>query len=329
MSNIPWVEKYRPHVLADVEGNVETIKRLRAIANDGNLPNIILSGPPGCGKTSSIGCLARELLGDCFKGAVLELNASDERGIDVVRNKIKMFAQQRVTLPPGRHKIIVLDEADSMTSSAQQALRRTMELYSNTTRFALACNTSSKILEPIQSRCAILRFTRLKDDEILARLLKVCEAENVTKTDAGLHALIFTAEGDMRNALNNLQSTHAGFGVVNDDNVYKVCDQPHPLVVEKILASCQLGDVTEANTHLSKLWNDGYSAIDIIGVFFRIVKKATQIQENLQLQFIRLIGFTHMRIADGLDTLLQLQGLIGRMCAAASKSSTVPVATKA
>ena len=259
MSNIPWVEKFRPHLLADVEGNVETVKRLRAIANDGNLPNIILSGPPGCGKTSSIGCLARELLGDCFKGAVLELNASDERGIDVVRNKIKMFAQQRVTLPPGRHKIIILDEADSMTTSAQQALRRTMELYSNTTRFALACNTSSKIIEPIQSRCAILRFTRLQDDEILARLLKVCDAEKVDKTDAGLNALIFTAEGDMRNALNNLQSTHAGFGLVNDENVYKVCDQPHPLVVEKILAACQAGDVTEANKNLSQLWTDGYS----------------------------------------------------------------------
>ena len=132
----PWVEKYRPLNLDDVVGNEDTVKRLKIIAQDGNLPNIILAGPPGTGKTTSILCLARELLGSNFKGAVLELNASDARGIDVVRNKIKMFAQQKVTLPPGRHKIIILDEADSMVGGAQQALRRTMEIYSSTTRFA-------------------------------------------------------------------------------------------------------------------------------------------------------------------------------------------------
>jgi replication factor C subunit 2/4 len=134
----PWVEKYRPEFLADVVGNQEAVSRLRAIAQAGNIPNIILAGPPGIGKTSSVLCLAREMLGKSYESAVLELNASDARGIDVVRNKIKMFAQKKVQLPPGRHKIIILDEADSMTAAAQQALRRTMEVYSTTTRFALA-----------------------------------------------------------------------------------------------------------------------------------------------------------------------------------------------
>eukprot|EP00820_Chromera_velia_P008821 Cvel_4377.t1-p1 / transcript=Cvel_4377.t1 / gene=Cvel_4377 / organism=Chromera_velia_CCMP2878 / gene_product=Replication factor C subunit 2, putative / transcript_product=Replication factor C subunit 2, putative / location=Cvel_scaffold189:115381-117420(+) / protein_length=176 / sequence_SO=supercontig / SO=protein_coding / is_pseudo=false len=172
-----WVEKYRPHKLADVVGNDLTVDRLKAIAEDGNLPNIIISGPPGTGKTTSILCLATELLGSYRKNAVLELNASDDRGIDVVRNKIKMFAQQKVSLPPGRHKIVILDEADSMTEAAQQAMRRTMEIYSSTTRFALACNQSTKIIDPIQSRCAILRFTRLTDQQVTQRLLTVCAAE--------------------------------------------------------------------------------------------------------------------------------------------------------
>ena len=124
---LPWIEKYRPEFLSDVVGNSEAVSRLSAIATVGNLPNIILAGPPGIGKTTSILCLAREMLGDSYKNAVLELNASDARGIDIVRNKIKMFAQKKVTLPPGKHKIIILDEADSMTGAAQQALRRTMK----------------------------------------------------------------------------------------------------------------------------------------------------------------------------------------------------------
>ncbi|CAH8357705.1 unnamed protein product [Eruca vesicaria subsp. sativa] len=163
------------------------VSRLQVIARDGNMPNLILAGPPGTGKTTSILALAHELLGPNYREAVLELNASDDRGIDVVRNKIKMFAQKKVTLPPGRHKVVILDEADSMTSGAQQALRRTIEIYSNSTRFALACNTSGKIIEPIQSRCALVRFSRLSDQEILGRLMVVVQAEKVCDQPHPLH----------------------------------------------------------------------------------------------------------------------------------------------
>ncbi|KAG8991300.1 replication factor C subunit 4 [Tulasnella sp. 427] len=269
---LPWVEKYRPKVLDDIVGNQDTIERLKVIAKEGNCPHIIISGLPGIGKTTSIHCLAHAMLGDAYKEGVLELNASDERGIDVVRNKIKAFAQKKVTLPPGRHKFVILDEADSMTAGAQQALRRTMEIYANTTRFALACNMSSKIIEPIQSRCAILRYAKLKDQEILQRLLELCEAEKVEYNDEGLTALIFTAEGDMRQAINNLQSTFAGFGFVSGDNVFKVCDQPHPVIVQDMIKACIKGDVEEALKKLDYLWNQGYSAIDIVTTIFRVVK---------------------------------------------------------
>ncbi|GBG31376.1 Replication factor C subunit 2 [Hondaea fermentalgiana] len=305
--------------LQDIVGNQETVKRLAVIAKQGNLPNIIIAGPPGTGKTTSILALAHEMLGPAYKEAVLELNASDDRGINVVRNKIKSFAQKKVTLPRGAHKIIILDEADSMTSAAQQALRRTMELYASTTRFALACNTSSKIIEPIQSRCAILRYSRLSDVDILERIKYVCAQEQIATTEKGFEAIIFTAEGDMRNALNNLQSTHAGFGTLSDTNVFRVCDQPHPGVVTGILQDCIKGDVDNATEKLDSLYQHGYAAADLINTFFKVCK-AQSMPEPLKLSFIREIGITHMRVLEGMQSNLQLSGLLARLCALASPS---------
>ncbi|KFZ06370.1 hypothetical protein V501_07467 [Pseudogymnoascus sp. VKM F-4519 (FW-2642)] len=233
---LPWVEKYRPVFLDDVVGNVETIERLKIIAKEGNMPHMIISG------------------------------------IDVVRNRIKGFAQKKVTLPQGRQKLVILDEADSMTSGAQQALRRTMEIYSSTTRFAFACNQSNKIIEPLQSRCAILRYARLTDAQVVKRLLQIIEAEKVEYSDDGLAALVFSAEGDMRQAINNCQSTWAGFGFVSGDNVFKVVDSPHPIKVQAMLKSCYEGKVDAALESLKELWDLGYSSHDIISTMFRVTK---------------------------------------------------------
>ncbi|KAH7152342.1 replication factor C subunit 4 [Dactylonectria estremocensis] len=311
---LPWVEKYRPVFLDDVVGNTETIERLKIIAKEGNMPHVIISGMPGIGKTTSVLCLARQLLGDSYKEAVLELNASDERGIDVVRNRIKGFAQKKVTLPPGRQKLIILDEADSMTSGAQQALRRTMEIYSNTTRFAFACNQSNKIIEPLQSRCAILRYAKLTDAQVVKRLLQIIEAENVEYSDDGLAALVFSAEGDMRQAINNLQSTFAGFGFVSGDNVFKVVDSPHPIKVQAMLKACYEGNVDSALDTLRELWDLGYSSHDIISTMFKVTKTIPTLSEHSKLEFIKEIGFTHMKVLEGVQTLLQLSGCVVRLC---------------
>ncbi|KAF2154927.1 putative DNA replication factor C subunit Rfc4 [Myriangium duriaei CBS 260.36] len=311
---LPWVEKYRPVFLDDIVGNTETIERLKIIAKDGNMPHVIISGMPGIGKTTSILCLARQLLGDAYKEAVLELNASDERGIDVVRNRIKGFAQKKVTLPGGRQKIVILDEADSMTSGAQQALRRTMEIYSGTTRFAFACNQSNKIIEPLQSRCAILRYARLTDAQVVKRLREICLAEKIECSDDGIAALVFSAEGDMRQAINNLQSTYAGFGFVNGDNVFRVVDSPHPIKVQAMIRNCQQSKIDEALDALKELWDLGYSCHDIISTMFKVTKTIPDLTEQAKLEFIREIGFTHMRILEGVQTYLQLSGCVAKLC---------------
>ncbi|KAK2079400.1 Subunit of heteropentameric Replication factor C (RF-C) [Prototheca wickerhamii] len=315
---LPWVEKYRPSIVKDIVGNTEAVSRLQIIAEEGNMPNLILAGPPGTGKTTSIHCVAHELLGEHYKEAVLELNASDDRGIDVVRHKIKNFAQQKVTLPPGRHKIVILDEADSMTSGAQQALRRTMEVHSDTTRFALACNTSSKIIEPIQSRCAVVRYGRLGEAEVLGRLVAVATAEGVSFDEAGMAAIVFVADGDMRAALNALQATARGPGVVTQDNVFKVCDQPHPALLREIVSACLKADIELA---YRKMQARRGASQDIITILFRVVRNHSELDnEFLKLEYIKQIGFCHMRIAEGVASRLQISGLLAELCSLTGKS---------
>lgn len=311
---MPWVEKHRPKVMQDIVGNSEAVGRLQVIARDGNMPNLLLSGPPGTGKTTSVLCVAHALLGPQWRDAVLELNASDERGIDVVREKIKMFAKKRVTLPAGRHKLVLLDEADQMTGSAQQALRRIMEVYSDTTRFALACNAVNKIIEPIQSRCAVLRFGRLTDEQILRRLRDVLRIEEAPFDDSGLEALVFSADGDMRQALNNAQSTFAGFSFVNAENVFRVCDQPHPLAVQEVLEACAVGSSTKAQDGLAKIVTDGFSPLDIVTTFFRVTKGRNELGEQMQLEFIKVIGMAQVGVLNGVDSYLQLSAMVARLC---------------
>lgn len=203
-----------------------------------------------------------------------------------------------------------------------------MEIYSNTTRFAFICNQSNKIIEPIQSRCAILRYSKLSDQQILKRLLEICKSENVKYSDDGLSALIFSAEGDMRQAVNNLQSTVMGFGFVKGENVFKVVDLPSPGAIKSIINNCKKGDINLALETLKDLWNMGYSALDIITTFFKVVKMMDELPEYTRLEYIKVtsiykqsilytciqeIGTTHMIILEGVQTPLQLYGLVARL----------------
>jgi len=316
-----WVEKYRPKTLKDIVGNEGMIERFIYFAKEGNIPNLIISGPPGCGKTTSVWALARDMLGPLAKEACLELNASDERGIDVVRDRIKRFAATKITLPPGKHKIIILDEADSMTEGAQQALRRIMEVYSSTTRFAFACNQPDKIIEPLQSRCAIVKYGRLTDEQVLRRMLYVSEEEKFKYDKEGLNAILYTAQGDMRQALNNMQCTVASYGKLTKTAVFKVCDEPHPDKMRSMFDHCVDGRVMEAFEILDGLYRLGYSIDDLMGSLFKTAK-TIDIPEILRIEFIMEIGRCHALIVQGVSTRLQMAGLVARLSQIQQKLSS-------
>jgi replication factor C subunit 2/4 len=306
-----WLEKYRPKYFEDVAGNQAAVTLLQGHAQAGTFPHLMLCGPPGCGKTTMVHCLARAHLGDNYELGCIELNASDDRGIDVVREKIKGFAQQKVTLPPGKLKIIILDEADSMTTAAQQAMRRTMELFSQTTRFALACNISSKIIEPIQSRCAILRFGRVGEADMKKRLEHILKIENVPYDNEGVEALVFTAEGDMRNVLNGAQSTFNASGLINAENVYRMNDQPKPQQIQGALQAVMRKDWEGSFGPIKEISKMGYSTTDIITTTSRVVK-TSECPENIKLEWLKEIGLTHMRVNAGANGLVQLDAMISK-----------------
>ena len=216
----PWVEKYRPDSVDEVAHQEEVTKTLKKAIETGKVPHLLLYGPPGTGKTSTILALAKNLYGkEGYKSRILELNASDERGIKVIREKVKRFAQLTVTkldpvngVPVPPFKIIILDEADTMTTDAQAALRRTMENYSKITRFCLVCNYVTRIIEPLASRCAKFRYTPLSNDAMTQRLNFIAHKEEVSATPNIIEAIIETAGGDMRKAVNTLQSIHLYYG---------------------------------------------------------------------------------------------------------------------
>lgn len=230
IQHTPWVEKYRPRNLDDVASQDHTVKVLKRTLISANLPHMLFYGPPGTGKTSTILALAKELYGpNLFKSRVLELNASDERGISIVRQKIKNFARLTISNPTAEdlknypcppYKIIILDEADSMTNDAQSALRRTMENYSNVTRFCLVCNYITRIIDPLASRCSKFRFKPLTNDDALQRLKYVSEQESINFEDGVLEEVLAISNGDLRKAITYLQSAtrlHTSLSSLNED----------------------------------------------------------------------------------------------------------------
>ena len=244
-ASLPWVEKYRPKEMADLVSHEEIINTITRLIDAGKLPHLMLYGPPGTGKTSTIIACAHKLYGKNVSSMVLELNASDERGIDVVREQIKEFAstRQMFTSAP---KLIILDEADAMTNAAQFALRRVIEKYTRNARFCIICNYASKIIPALQSRCTRFRFAPLAFEQALDRLTVVAQAEKVNSTPEGLEACVTLGDGDMRKCLNILQSTHMAFPEVSLESVYQCTGSPQPQDIEAIMGWMMHDDFSRA-----------------------------------------------------------------------------------
>ena len=311
---IPWNEKYFPESLENVVGNEDIIYRLKNILYQGNMQNMILYGPTGIGKTCSVNCLTRKLIPPkLHDDAILELNTSEDRGIGIVRTKIKSFAQKKIKLPKGIYKIIVLDEADSMQHGAQQALRRIMELYSHNTRFIFVCNQITEIIEPLQSRCCIFRFNMLSNIEIKYVLESICKNENISYSQEGLDLLTFSSCGDLRQTINNLQSTYSGHREITYENVMKICDIPQPELLNSIINKTIENNFIGGHTDINTIYNMGYSPIDIVNTIFEIIKK-NKIEDKRKMKMIKELAFTNIRIINGVDSKLQLSGLIARLC---------------
>ncbi|HEY0089370.1 MAG TPA: replication factor C small subunit [Candidatus Lokiarchaeia archaeon] len=310
----PWVEKYRPRSLEDVTNQSAILKRLKQFIKDKSMPHLIFSGQAGTGKTTSALAMIRDLYGNKMASNVthLELNASDARGIDVIRTYIKDFAKAKppIDIP---FKTLILDEADNMTAPAQQALRRTMEKYTKNCRMILICNYSNKIIPPIQSRCVVFRFMPLTDNDLKERIKFVSNEENITITSDGLNALADISSGDCRRAINYLQSCATISKKIDQEIVFRVAGEVPSDKIKEILESALKGHLQLSIKRLKDLINDyGISGRNIIKNVHREIY-ALKITEELKIQLSKLLAEFEYRLSQGGTEQIQLQALLAKI----------------
>jgi len=305
-----WVEKYRPKKLAQITDQIEVVERLKGYIKSHNLPNILFAGPPGTGKTTSAIALAKEIFEDNWKANFLELNASDERGINVVRGNIKSFARTQAL--NSDFKIIFLDEADALTKDAQNAMRRTMERYTGTCRFILSCNYSSKIIAPIQSRCALFRFRPIAENAMIERIKFITESEEMSITENGIGAIVYVSEGDLRMAINLLQSASVMGKTIDEKLIFKIAAKVRPEYIRKILEVALSGDFMKARTELRKIMiSNGMTGEDVVSQFHREVFNLN-IPEESKIILVDKIGEYDFRLTEGSNDLIQIEALLAQ-----------------
>jgi len=307
-----WAEKYRPKTLNDIVDQKEIVERLKSFVKSRNVPHCIFAGPPGTGKTTAALCLARDLYGDVYREHLMELNASDERGINIVRETVKTFARMK-SIGEIPFKIMILDEADNMTADAQQALRRTMERFTETCRFIMCANYSGKIIEPIQSRCAPFRFTYLPREEHDRCLKVMAEKEKVKLSSEGVDAIFEVCGGDLRRAINTLQAAASLDKLVDAKTIYSITGRATPADVQKMIKTAIGGDFLGARKQLRDMIQKyGIAGSDIIRQIHTEIFRS-DIPEQWKIRLADVVGETDYRLVEGSDEEIQLSALLAKL----------------
>jgi len=307
-----WAEKYRPKSLDRMINQTDIVERLKSFVEARNIPHCIFAGPPGTGKTTAALCLAHDLYGKGYREHLLELNASDARGINIVRETVKTFARTR-SIGEIPFKIMILDEADNMTSDAQQALRRTMERFTETCRFVLIANYSGKIIEPIQSRCAPFRFSYMSKEDQDVYLRRIIEQEKVKILDEGFNAIFEVSGGDLRRATNSLQAAASLGKVIDAETVYSVIGRANPADVKEMIMLAIKSDFIGARKRLREMiLKYGVAGSDIIKqIHIEIFRSG--LPEQWKVKLAEAIGEIDFRLVQGADEEVQLSALLARL----------------
>ena len=316
---IPWIEKYRPQNIDDILLESFIKEKINHFMISKSIPNLIITGEPGTGKTSTILFLAKELYKDKYNENILELNASDDRGLSIINNTIYPFCKKKINNNNNypSHKLIILDEADSITSKAQNLLSNLISEFINTTRIIFICNDYTKIIESIQSKCMIIKYPRLSNSNLFTKIKYICNNENISyNNDNDINTLLFVSDYDIRQIINNLECIYYTFKILNEENICKLIDKPKPYYIYKILEYCYNDDYINCINIIKELYNKGYTPNDIILTFMKYILEYNinynikNLDENIKLKIYEILSESYIHINKGIDTLLQLCGCI-------------------
>jgi replication factor C subunit 2/4 len=306
---LPWVEKYRPMEASEIILEPFIKDKINYIINNENIPNIIITGEPGTGKTSTILFIANKIYKDEYSEYVLELNASDDKGLPIMNNIILPFCRKK----KDKAKLVILDEADTITQKAQLLLSNILSDYIKTTRFAFICNDCSQIIETIQSKCMIIKYPKINKYDIKDKIIYICQKENIKYDENGLNALLFVSMDDIRQVINNLECIYYTFGSLEEDNVYKLIDKPKVYYISELLKYCFNKDFKNTLNIIKELINKGYTPNDIMLSFMKYLLENETLNDEYKFKIYDIISSSYIIINETIDSVIQLYGCISNI----------------